>query len=323
MQSAVGMGVNLQGAMLYETQAQEAALPLAHLEAADLRLSNFQRASLRSAHFAAAVFMRAHFEGADCTSSYFVATVDSTWEQLRKRIPTLPAQLEGADLRGVFFDSATTLAGSLLFNVIGYQTGVQLADVHWGAANLAVINWSDQLPAKGPLLGDELAARRLRNEDSPDALQAMVTSVRASRQLAVELRDQGLNEDADKFAYRAQFCQKHVLLKQRRYGGYLLSQALDMIAGYGYLPLRTLYTYVSMILAFAAFYLLASQFTAPHLSWDEAIVLSMSSFHGRGFFNQQVQLGDAYARLAAIEALAGLLTEVSFIATFTQRFLGK
>jgi len=49
----------------------------------------------------------------------------------------------------------------------------------------------------------------------------------------------------------------------------------------------------------------------------------VSSFHGRGFFLQNVSLGDAFARLAALEAVLGLLIEVSFIATFTQRFFGR
>jgi len=56
---------------------------------------------------------------------------------------------------------------------------------------------------------------------------------------------------------------------------------------------------------------------------DEALVLSVSSFHGRGFFSQNITLGDAYAQIAALEAVVGLLIEISFIATFTQRFLGK
>ncbi|GHO76516.1 hypothetical protein KSD_42870 [Ktedonobacter sp. SOSP1-85] len=51
--------------------------------------------------------------------------------------------------------------------------------------------------------------------------------------------------------------------------------------------------------------------------------LSVVCFHGRGFLLQNMSLGDAFARLAAIEAVLGLLIEVSFIATFTQRFLGK
>ena len=55
----------------------------------------------------------------------------------------------------------------------------------------------------------------------------------------------------------------------------------------------------------------------------EALVLSVSSFHGRGFFLQSMTLSDPFARLAAAEAVLGLLIEISFIATFTQRFFGR
>ena len=70
-------------------------------------------------------------------------------------------------------------------------------------------------------------------------------------------------------------------------------------------------------------YLLNAHGAAAHLSWDEALVLSVSSFHGRGFFLQNVPLGDAFARLAAAEAVLGLLIEVCFIATLTQCFFGR
>jgi hypothetical protein len=49
----------------------------------------------------------------------------------------------------------------------------------------------------------------------------------------------------------------------------------------------------------------------------------MSSFHGRGFFNPSITLGDTNAQLATLEAFVGLLIEISFIATFTQRFFGR
>jgi len=71
------------------------------------------------------------------------------------------------------------------------------------------------------------------------------------------------------------------------------------------------------------FYLLNAHFVTPHLGWDEALVLSVSSFHGRSFFSQDIMLGDTYARLAAAEAVIGLVIEISFIATFTQRFFGR
>jgi hypothetical protein len=45
--------------------------------------------------------------------------------------------------------------------------------------------------------------------------------------------------------------------------------------------------------------------------------------HGRGFFQPVQSLGDPVAILAAGEAVIGLLIEISFIATFTQRFFGS
>lgn len=58
------------------------------------------------------------------------------------------------------------------------------------------------------------------------------------------------------------------------------------------------------------------------LPWYEALILSVSSFHGRGFFQLLNSLGDPVAALAAIEAILRLFIEISFIATFTQRFFG-
>ncbi len=117
--------------------------------------------------------------------------------------------------------------------------------------------------------------------------------------------------------------QRVVLRRQRKFGRYLFSGFLDLLAGYGYRPLRSVIAYLLIILSFTGLYLLNAHFVAPHLRWDEALVLSVSSFHGRGFFTQDITLGDTYARLAAVEAVAGLLIEISFIATFTQRFFGK
>jgi hypothetical protein len=125
------------------------------------------------------------------------------------------------------------------------------------------------------------------------------------------------------FAYRAQLLQRIVLRRQGKFGAYLFSLLLDLLAGYGYRPGRSLMAYLVVIFGFMGLYLLNAHGAAAHLSWDEALVLSVSSFHGRGFFLQNMTLGDAFVRLAAVEAVLGLLIEVSFIATFTQRFFGK
>jgi hypothetical protein len=58
------------------------------------------------------------------------------------------------------------------------------------------------------------------------------------------------------------------------------------------------------------------------LPWNEALILSVSAFHGSGFFQPVKSLGDPVAGLAALEAVIGLVIEISFIATFTQRFFG-
>jgi hypothetical protein len=114
-----------------------------------------------------------------------------------------------------------------------------------------------------------------------------------------------------------------VLRRQRKFGAYLGSVLLDAMSGYGYQPIRSVIAYILIIGLFAGAYLLNGQFAAPHLRWDEALVLSISSFHGRGFFTTGVSLGDTLARLAAAEAIIGLLIEITFIATFTQRFFAR
>jgi hypothetical protein len=177
------------------------------------------------------------------------------------------------------------------------------------------------------MLGDEYEARQAtragKSKTSVSRLEEYEAAVRANRQLAVALRAQGLDEEAARFAYRAQLLQRIVLRRQGKFLSYLFSLLLDLLAGYGYRPGRSVIAYLVVIFGFMGLYLLNAHGAAVHLSWDEALVLSVSSFHGRGFFLQNVGLGDTFVRLAAVEAVLGLLIEISFIATFTQRFFGR
>ncbi len=195
--------------------------------------------------------------------------------------------------------------------------------MRWNDANLTRTSWRQIA-----ILGDETEAlyplaSNGQPKDPARRLEDYQTAVRAYRQMAITLRGQGVNEDADRYAYRASVVQRQVLLRQGQWLRYLGSSLLDLIAGYGYKPLRSLGAYLFIILGFTALYLLNAQFVMPHLSWDEALVLSISSFHGRGFFPSNVTLGDTLARLAAAEAVIGLVIEVTFIATFTQRFFAR
>jgi hypothetical protein len=90
------------------------------------------------------------------------------------------------------------------------------------------------------------------------------------------------------------------------------------VAGYGYRPRRCVGTYVLVILTFAIGFALMGKEAFPF----PAVFTSMYAFHGRG-------LGPAAAASAgaivygwgAIESLVGLVLEITFIATFTQRLL--
>jgi hypothetical protein len=222
-------------------------------------------------------------------------------------------------------DEATELYHVLL------DSRTRLADVVWNDAPLTRIHWEQV-----KVLGDERVARQSTDDkgkakDRATRLREYTDAVLANRQVATLLRSQGLNEHADRFAFRAQLLQRQVLRRQRRLGAALGSWLLDLIAGYGYKPMRSVWTYVAVILAFAAAYLAITNFGitpflpthSTPLAWYEALVLSISSFHGRGLFPSALTLGDPIAILAAAEAVIGLLIEITFIATFTQRFFAR
>lgn len=329
--------VQLQGATLRWTHLEQAYLSGAHLEKADLSGARLDKVYLSDAHLEEATLSEAHLEegylggaylqeadlsGAHLEGAYLnEARLENTslYKAHLERTFLYKAHLEGARL------SRTHVEEARLKKALGsgeQHIGPSLADAQWGNVNLAVVQWSQV-----DMLGDEYEARQTtragKRKNSETRLEEYEVAVRANRQLAVALRAQGLDEEAARFAYRAQLLQRIVLRRQGKFGAYLFSLLLDLLAGYGYLPGRSLMAYLVVIFCFMGLYLLNAHGAAAHLSWDEALVLSVSSFHGRGFFLQNMTLGDAFVRLAAVEAVLGLLIEVSFIATFTQRFFGK
>ena len=131
-----------------------------------------------------------------------------------------------------------------------------------------------------------------------------------------------MNEEASKFAYRAQKLQRVVSYRQRSYVSYLFSLLLDLLAGYGFRPRRSVFWYLVINIGFAMMY-----YFIGHLSLlPDAFVFSVISFHGRGFFpnlGNGITLHHPLSVLAALEAIIGLFIEISFIATFTKRFFGN
>lgn len=306
-QERIEAGAHLEEAILDWAHLEGASFRWAELEGTQFYGAYMQESRLRGATLSGAVLRRAHLEGASLCWACFGGKIT-------------PKKLSAANLAGAFFDTMTHLDGVIFGDE--QQGVISLVDVSWGNVNLAVVDWA---PVKK--LGDEHDAHYQEfqdraKKDKSRVLTRFQTAVRASRQLAIALQAQGLNEEAARFAYRAQKLQRGVSRRQRKFGQYLFSLFLDLLAGYGYRPRRSLLWYFVIIFGFAAAY-----FVFGHLPLlPDALVFSLTSFHGRGFFpglGNETSLHNPLVVLAAFEAVVGLLIEISFIATFTQRFFGK
>jgi uncharacterized protein YjbI with pentapeptide repeats len=324
-------GTHLERASLSRTHLEEADLSRACLEEADLSIAHFEKVNIREAylegvnlngtHLEEAFLDGIHLEGASLEGTHLEGA--SLKQAHLEGTSFNRAHLEGADLREAFFNSTTKLHNVTLSNEI--CGSASLADIRWDGVNLAVVDWTAVR-----VLGDEQTAREKETHNGAKKYRATKideyrTAVRANHQLVVVLRDQGLNEEADHFAYQAQQLQRVVWRLQRKPLKYILSWFLDLLAGYGYKPLRSIVAYLLIVMGFAVIYYLFGQSEHVSLSYWGSLVFSVTSFHGRGFLPGPgvSNLDNPIIRLAALEAVVGLLVEISFIATFTQRFFGK
>lgn len=317
-------GLDLYGADLRGVDLSE--LPLAN---SDLGKAHLEKAKFYSAHLEGVSLARAHLEGANLGGAHLESAflVDTHLEGASlngthlEGANLMDAHLAGADLSGSILDAETALNNINLYNQeVG---GIILADVHWGDVNLAVVDWSVL-----PILGDESGTWQSKyNDGMPESkvflLEFLKRATRAYRQLAVVLRNQGLNEDAARFAYRAHLMQRKVYWYQRKFWQYLGSLFLDLLAGYGYRWWHSFAVYLLVITSFSIAYFIIGHTAGPVLSPLGSFVFSMTSFHGRGFFPGGIVLDDPLTVFAALEAFIGLLVEVTFIATLTQRLFGK
>ncbi|MFL5658167.1 MAG: pentapeptide repeat-containing protein [Ktedonobacteraceae bacterium] len=333
LQGANLMQAQLRGADCYGARLEGANLVEGHLEGAKLTVADLEGAHLQAAYLEKAVLSQAQLQGADLRGAQLQGA-DLFGARLNKAI-LIEAQLEGINLK------AATLSDRS-------RVGPKLVDAQWGTTNLAVVDWSQV-----KMLGDEVAAHQKEGRNGEKEIIwrriEYEAAVRANRQLAVALQAQGLYEDSARFAYRAHILQRKVLWYQlasreqenksqygvvwqwlvkglqklQKFGSYVFSWFLDILAGYGYRPGRTLSWYLLVVLSYATVYFGLEHMAKLHLSFIGAIIFSVTAFHGRGFFPGGFGYDDPVTILAATEAVIGLLIELSFIATFTQRFFGK
>ncbi len=300
-----------------EATEKQRNMAAVHMEEADLTGAYLNSAYLSGAYLCRADFSASHLEEVRLRFAYLEGACFRFAHLERAHLRG--ANLEGADLSDAFLDGVRLENVNLSNRKL---TGPRMVDANWGSANLSVVKWS-QLE----MLGDEYEAQQKERDgkmkDNVTRLTDYIAAVRANRQLAVALQAQGINEIAAHFAYRAQKLQQAVFLRQRKFGAYLFSLLLDLLTGYGYKPLRSFQAYLLVITAFASAYFIIGHTVGPSLSLVGSVVFSMTSFHGRGFFPGGIALDDPLTILAALEAFVGLLIEVTFIATLTQRLFGK
>jgi uncharacterized protein YjbI with pentapeptide repeats len=316
---------HLEEADLHEAHLEHAELNFAHLAGARLRLAHLEGAQLLHADMETTSLSLAHFEGAFMFAAIlrghnWTGAIEAHFEHADLRYADLGnailigAHFEDADLRGVRFNDDTLLNGAWL----GSKTdGVaRLADIKWRGTNLAQVRWVT--PARWT------RSRTGTAGELGSPLVQVQRRLRASRQLALVLRSQGLNSEADSFAYKAQVLQRRVHRLQRRPLRSFSSWLLDLISGYGYKPMRSFITYLLVVGVFAIAYYLLGTNVNPPLDPLSAAVFSITSFHGRGFVpGENVMLNNPLTVFAAGEAIIGLLIEITFIATFTQRFFAR
>lgn len=155
---------------------------------------------------------------------------------------------------------------------------------------------------------------------------------RANHQLAVVLQEQGLTEDAARFAYRARCLRRKALWyellhkgaknKTSVLGSWLFSWFLFLLAGYGY---RLRWCLLWPIGFVAVFTLIYWGLDPVHMPWWVALGESVNVFHGRGAAPNIATLAHPvwFTAFSIAEAILGLIIETVFVATIIQRFFGK
>ncbi len=322
-------GIDLSGMNLSWSDLIGAKLGDADLSHTSFVFSNLSGADLRGANLRGADLTSAKLRGVDLRGARLDADTRLTDVEFDGRTCVVDVVWSDASLNHINWDGLTLLGDEVeARDPRGKRRTLMIGSYTWRNARTAVRRSKATRVSK-----TAVARRRLTPSDSKKLdlesrrtheLVAYEDAATANRQVAMALRNQGLNDYADHFAYRAHLCQRIVSRLQHRYGRFVGSLLLDLSSGYGYRPLRSIVTYLIVVFGFASAYYILGPNVHPALSPLDAVVFSITSFHGRGFNpGETVTLHNPLTILAAIEAIVGLLIEISFIATFTQRFFAR
>src|SRR5260370_42691147 len=95
---------------------------------------------------------------------------------------------------------------------------------------------------------------------------------------------------------------------------------LGLLAGYGYGMGGILVAYLLIVLLCAGAYFVLGMFYEPHLSFIDAVLTSITAFHGRVFSEPFLHPGDPQLWVTAFEAVARFFVGGVFFCLFTQTF---
>jgi uncharacterized protein YjbI with pentapeptide repeats len=322
---------SLTGTLLRFADLREANLSGAKLNDVDLSSTALDGAILTEVDMRSAVLHDADLHGMDLTGSTLIGTDlagTDLHEAILRDVILERAHLENVDLTGAILDEAS-LMGAILegTNLSGASvTGTRLDSV----SVLASIIVDSKTNLDDAAWGGVAIRRHADPKTRAQRIALYHDVARQNRRLAVGMRAQGLFADASRYRVNEQRMERRAMLLEGKLGAWQFSWLLDVVAGYGEHPERALRAYGIVVVMFALVYYALTNFPTPWvasasqpLQWYEAAVLSLSSFHGRGFFPQSISLGDPVAVVAAVEAVFGLFIELTFIATFTRRFFGN
>ncbi|HEY6287145.1 MAG TPA: pentapeptide repeat-containing protein, partial [Ktedonobacteraceae bacterium] len=358
LEGACLRGAFLEKARLSRARIEEADLSRAHMQGAILRDVHLEGATLVRTHLDGAIMSRARLQGANLQGAHLESAVLSESRLggafLRSTFFDEATNLEKISLNSRRFGSVS-LAGV-------HWNGVDLSVIDW--AQLKMLGEEREAQQPRGRRGEkkdhtqhiseyQLATRSnrqlalvLQEQGLYDvavyfAYRARVLGRKVkwwewlTPKRAQEFDTWGIEKQSDVTLQKSRVSALSSTLskKLRELGigifqltGYALSLIFDIVAGYGYRPERIVFVYLLTISGFATTYwILANYIQGLPLTLLGALVFSMTSFHGRGFFPGGIGLGldNPITVLAALEAVVGLVIEVSLIASFTQRFFGK
>jgi uncharacterized protein YjbI with pentapeptide repeats len=237
-----------------------------------------------------------------------------------ERVSFADAIIAGIRLSGVRFSYQASLQGARLFTakVGSEERPPLLGDVRWNGAQITgVADWDY---AKHPRLGEDPAERSIVSmlgESDPltEPAYRLDAAIRAYRQVSVLLEEQGMNEIAWEFDYRA------AELSRRKQGiaAKFASWLLQVTTGYGHRFWRVLITYAAAVTLFGVIYG-ASGMT----SWAKAFPASVLAFHGRGIVSSSLRFtGTPGLVVPAVEAVVGLFVEAAVVAVVIRRMFPR